>query len=71
MCAALQDATASGQPVLIRQEPVLGHGVHARPARLSYFADVLAFFAGSLGPSVTRSGNDQRSADDQWDMTPD
>ncbi|GAA1960605.1 prolyl oligopeptidase family serine peptidase [Kitasatospora viridis] len=48
MCAALQHATGSGRPVLLRQGAGLGHGVHARPARLSYFADVLAFFAAAL-----------------------
>ncbi|HVB42499.1 MAG TPA: prolyl oligopeptidase family serine peptidase [Streptosporangiaceae bacterium] len=43
-CAALQDATCSGHPVLLRTEPGVGHGERSRAARLRYFADVLAFF---------------------------
>ncbi|MFB6890089.1 prolyl oligopeptidase family serine peptidase [Kitasatospora sp. NPDC056327] len=56
MCAALQRASASPRPVLLRQEAGVGHGDRARSGRLAYFADVLAFQAEYLGLSV-QSGN--------------
>ena len=49
MCAALQFASVSGRPVLLRYESGVGHGERARSGRLDYFADVLAFFAHHLG----------------------
>jgi len=49
MCAALQHATCSGRPVLLRTEPGVGHGERSRSARLNYFADVLSFFTTCLG----------------------
>ncbi len=52
MCAALQRATSSARPVLLRQEAGIGHGARARSGRLAYFADVLAFQAEYLGLSV-------------------
>ncbi len=52
MCAALQRATSSARPVLLRQEAGVGHGARARTGRLAYFADVLAFQAEYLGLSV-------------------
>jgi prolyl oligopeptidase len=45
MCAALQHATGSDRPVLLRTEPGVGHGDRSESARLDYFADVLSFFA--------------------------
>jgi prolyl oligopeptidase len=48
MCAALQHATSSGRPVLLRTEPGVGHGGRSRSAWLGYFADVLGFFAQHL-----------------------
>jgi prolyl oligopeptidase len=47
MCAALQHATAASFddcPVLLRYQTSAGHGEQSREDRLSYFADVLAFF---------------------------
>jgi prolyl oligopeptidase len=47
MCAALQHATAApfeDRPVLLRYQASAGHGEQSRNDRLSYFADVLAFF---------------------------
>jgi prolyl oligopeptidase len=59
MCAALQHATGSGQPVLLRAEPGVGHGGRSRSAWLGYFADVLGFFAHHLmehGDNSPRQG---------------
>jgi prolyl oligopeptidase len=49
MCAALQHATRSRRPVLLRNEPDVGHGARAvsRSAELS--ADILAFIAQQTG----------------------
>ncbi|EST34385.1 prolyl oligopeptidase family serine peptidase [Streptomyces roseochromogenus] len=49
MCAALQDATGSGRPVLFRLERGAGHGARAASRRTALFADMLAFFADQLG----------------------
>jgi prolyl oligopeptidase len=61
MTAALQFATTSPRPVLLRHEAGAGHGERGRTGRLSYFADVLAFFAHQLGlasitPTEPRGG---------------
>ncbi|TYB60242.1 S9 family peptidase [Nonomuraea sp. PA05] len=61
MTAALQFATTSRRPVLLRHEAGAGHGERGRTGRLSYFADVLAFFAHELGlasitPTEPRGG---------------
>ena len=48
MCAALQHATSSGRPILLRTEPGVGHGARSRSSLLGYFADVLGFFAHEL-----------------------
>jgi prolyl oligopeptidase len=45
MCAALQAATASTQPILIRQEDNVGHGARAASRAVALAADMLAFFA--------------------------
>ncbi|MGH3156932.1 MAG: prolyl oligopeptidase family serine peptidase [Streptosporangiaceae bacterium] len=50
MCAALQCATGSDQPVLFRLERGTGHGARSVSRRTSLFADLLAFFAAHLGP---------------------
>ena len=49
MCAALQHATSSGRPVLLRAEDQVGHGARAvsRSAELS--GDTLAFAARHTG----------------------
>ncbi|SPL87764.1 Prolyl endopeptidase [[Actinomadura] parvosata subsp. kistnae] len=61
MTAALQFATTSPRPVLLRHEAGAGHGERGRTGRLSYFSDVLAFFAHELGlasitPTEPRGG---------------
>ncbi|MEV0826677.1 prolyl oligopeptidase family serine peptidase [Nonomuraea rubra] len=61
MAAALQFASGSSRPVLLRHEAGAGHGERGRTGRLSYFADVLAFFAHELGlasitPTEPRGG---------------
>jgi prolyl oligopeptidase len=48
MCAALQHATSSDRPVLLRTESGVGHAGRSRSAWLGYFADVLGFFAHHL-----------------------
>ncbi|WP_234326998.1 prolyl oligopeptidase family serine peptidase [Streptomyces sp. NRRL WC-3742] len=49
MCAALQAATSSGQPVLFRLERGAGHGARSITRLTDLFADMLAFFADRLG----------------------
>ncbi|MYV97599.1 prolyl oligopeptidase family serine peptidase [Streptomyces sp. SID3343] len=50
MCAALQDSTSSGKPILFRLERGAGHGARATSRRAALFADTLAFFTDQLGP---------------------
>jgi prolyl oligopeptidase len=45
MCAALQWATGSDRPVLLRHEPDVGHGARAVSRSVGLAADVLAFLA--------------------------
>jgi prolyl oligopeptidase len=49
MCAALQAATSSGQPVLLRFERGAGHGARPTSRLTALLADLLSFFAVSLG----------------------
>ena len=49
MCAALQWATASGRPVLLRRERQTGHGARSVTRTVELQADVLAFLADQLG----------------------
>lgn len=48
-CAALQQATSSGKPVLFRLERGTGHGARSMSRRSGLYADLLAFFAEQLG----------------------
>jgi prolyl oligopeptidase len=52
MCAALQHATSSGRPVLLRAESQVGHGARAASLTASLAGDVLAFVARQTGLSV-------------------
>jgi prolyl oligopeptidase len=45
MCAALQHATSSGRPVLIRREKDVGHGARALSRSVDLSADTIAFTA--------------------------
>jgi prolyl oligopeptidase len=45
MCAALQHATASDRPVLVRREKDVGHGARALSRSVDLSADTLAFTA--------------------------
>jgi prolyl oligopeptidase len=45
MCAALQDATTSDRPVLLRREKDVGHGARALSRSVDLSADTLAFTA--------------------------
>lgn len=49
MCAALQHATASVRPVLLRSEGDVGHGARAVSRSIALSADTLAFAAASTG----------------------
>ena len=49
MCAALQHATTSGQPVLLRAEKDVGHGARAVTRAVDLSADALAFTAAYTG----------------------
>jgi len=52
MCAALQHATSSGRPVLLRAESQVGHGARAVSLTASLAGDALAFAARQTGLSV-------------------
>jgi len=45
MCAALQHATTSDRPVLVRREKDVGHGARALSRSVDLSADTLAFTA--------------------------
>ena len=49
MCAALQHATTSGRPVLLRAEQDVGHGRRAASRANALAADMLAFLAAQTG----------------------
>ncbi len=52
MCAALQHASTSRRPVLLRGEQHVGHGVRALSSGVELLTDTLAFFADRLGLPV-------------------
>jgi prolyl oligopeptidase len=54
MCAALQHATTSRQPVLLRAEDQVGHGQRAVSLTASLAGDCLAFVARETGLAVPR-----------------
>ena len=55
MCAALQHASTSGKPVLLRTEGDVGHSQRAVSRGVGAVADILAFFATQLGlPDLCR-----------------
>jgi len=49
MCAALQGATTSRRPILIRSEANVGHGARSMSRSVELSADVLSFLAESTG----------------------
>ncbi|MFE3177902.1 prolyl oligopeptidase family protein [Amycolatopsis sp. NPDC059090] len=49
MCAALQWATMSGRPVLLRHEPGTGHGASSATRAMRLAGDMLAFLAEHTG----------------------
>ncbi|MFK4042346.1 prolyl oligopeptidase family protein [Nonomuraea wenchangensis] len=49
MCAALQHATASGRPVLLRNETEVGHGARSVSRSVDLSADTLTFLAAYTG----------------------
>ncbi len=53
MCAALQFATTSSAPILIRRESDVGHGARSLSRSLDLSADVLSFQAWVTGLEVT------------------
>jgi prolyl oligopeptidase len=51
MCAALQNATASDQPILLRNEAEVGHGARAVSRSVDLSVDIYSFLAGETGLS--------------------
>jgi prolyl oligopeptidase len=49
MCAALQEATEGGGPILLRREADVGHATRSVGRTVALAADVLAFLADRLG----------------------
>ncbi|HLL69199.1 MAG TPA: prolyl oligopeptidase family serine peptidase [Micromonosporaceae bacterium] len=49
MCAAMQWATAGTRPILLREEPDVGHGSRATSRSVALAADMLAFLARHTG----------------------
>ncbi|MET9297389.1 prolyl oligopeptidase family serine peptidase [Streptomyces sp. NPDC003077] len=49
MCAALQEATTSGKPVLLRREPATGHGPLGTATAAAVLTDTLTFLATHTG----------------------
>lgn len=49
MCAALQHASSSGRPILLRAEQNVGHGLRARSRAVELMVDTFTFFASQLG----------------------
>jgi prolyl oligopeptidase len=56
LCAALQWATSSSRPVLLRAEREVGHGARSVARTIQLQADVLAFIADQLDLPVTEPG---------------
>jgi prolyl oligopeptidase len=56
MCAALQYATASERPILIRTEADVGHGARSVSRSLGLSSDVLAFMATVTGLTIDEIG---------------
>jgi prolyl oligopeptidase len=56
LCAALQWATSSGRPILLRAEREVGHGARSVARMVELQADVLAFIADQLDLPVTEPG---------------
>jgi prolyl oligopeptidase len=54
MCAALQHATSSARPILLRAEGDVGHGSRALSRSVALTADTLAFSAACTGLTLTR-----------------
>jgi prolyl oligopeptidase len=52
MCAALQAATTSGRPVIIRNEGEVGHGARAVSRSIKLAADTFAFLAAQTGLDI-------------------
>jgi prolyl oligopeptidase len=48
MCAALQEASSSDRPIMLRRESGLGHGARGIAATTSLFAEILAFADATL-----------------------
>jgi prolyl oligopeptidase len=49
MCAALQQATSSGQPILLRNESEVGHSARAVSRTVDLSVDTLSFMAAHTG----------------------
>ncbi len=56
MCAAMQYATASDRPILIRAEANVGHGARSLSRSVALSSEVLAFMAAATGLNPDRRG---------------
>ncbi|WP_345713618.1 prolyl oligopeptidase family serine peptidase [Kineococcus glutinatus] len=56
LCAALQHATTSGRPVLLRREADVGHGARSVSRSAALLTDVLAFLAAETGLALPGAG---------------
>jgi prolyl oligopeptidase len=56
LCAALQWATRSDRPILLRAEREVGHGARSVARMIDLYADVLTFIADQLDLPVTEPG---------------
>ncbi|MGE5287698.1 MAG: prolyl oligopeptidase family serine peptidase [Micromonosporaceae bacterium] len=57
MCAALQHATASDRPILLRREAEVGHGARAVSRAVAVAAESLAFLAHFTGLAIRSPGS--------------
>jgi prolyl oligopeptidase len=56
LCAALQWATSSDRPILLRSEREVGHGARSVARMVDLYADVLTFIADQLDLEVSEPG---------------
>jgi prolyl oligopeptidase len=60
MCAALQAATISDRPVLLRRERQAGHGARSVRRTVALHADILTFLAAQVGLNLAGDGPGSR-----------
>ena len=63
MCAALQHATASDAPILLRNESDVGHGARSVSRSVDLMADTLSFMAAHTGLDLPGPDHDTELTD--------